>query len=347
MEPTTPLHHRVRRRITRTRQVCGAWCRQRRVYDRVLPLSFLFGVLFFLLYYATLAAPFNFPPASLVNIPQGETVKEAAQMLKAKGYIRSTLIFDAAARYFGTGAGVIAGEYFFPAPESVLTVAARLTAGDHELKPVRVTVPEGASSRQIAALLAQKLPDFNAQAFLALARPHEGMLYPDTYFFFPGEDPSLVLSSFLHNFQAHIDQQNTAAAITSFGKPLSAVLTMASLLEKEAPDAADRKIISGILWHRLSLGMPLQVDAVFPYIIGKYSLELTRADLATSSPYNTYTHKGLPPGPIANPSTNAIMAAVEPTKTDYLYYLSDKSGTIHYCATYACQKANARKYLGG
>jgi UPF0755 protein len=144
----------------------------------------------------------------------------------------------------------------------------------------------------------------------------------------------------------HIQEQQTSAAITAFGKPQSQIIIMASILEKEAPDTKDREIISGILWKRISIGMPLQVDSVFPYIIGVNSLQLTKADLATTSPYNTYLYKGLPPGPISNPSLDAILAAAQPTKTNYLYYLSDLKGNMHYCATYACQLANQRKYLG-
>jgi UPF0755 protein len=104
-------------------------------------------------------------------------------------------------------------------------------------------------------------------------------------------------------------------------------------------------MISGILWHRISIGMRLQVDAVFPYIIGVNSLQLTKADLQTDSPYNTYLYAGLPPGPISNPSLDSILAAVTPTKTKDLYYLSDLQGNMHYCATYSCQLANKKKYL--
>lgn len=332
-------------KIVRAGEVCDAWCRQRRMYDRVLPLSFLCGVLLFLIYFVTFAAPFNFPVASLVNVKQGSSVKDVAYELKQKGYIRSQLVFEAAARLYGDGTGIIAGEYFFPGQESVVTIAARLTGGDRELTPVRVTVPEGASSVEISELLNQKLADFDAGTFLALAKPKEGTLFPDTYFFDPGEDPGLVLTAFENNFKVQIRQPSIADAISNSGKSLNDVLTMASLIEKEAPDTKDREIISGILWHRIALGMPLQVDAVFPYIIGVNSLQLTKADLATTSPYNTYTHKGLPPGPIANPSIDSILAAVEPTKTNYLYYLSDRQGNMHYCATYACQQANAAKYL--
>jgi len=121
---------------------------------------------------------------------------------------------------------------------------------------------------------------------------------------------------------------------------------MASILEKEGATTKDREMISGILWKRISIGMKLQVDAVFPYIIGVNSLQLTKAQLQTDSPYNTYTHAGLPPGPISNPSMDSIMAAITPTKSNYLFYLSDLHSVMHYCANYACQQANAAKYLG-
>ena len=316
------------------------------MYDRILPASFLAGVLLFLLYFVTFSAPTNFPAASLLKIPQGSTIYDVAYVLKEKHLIRSQLVFEAVERLYGAPEAVVPGEYFFPLDENVFTVARRLVHGDRELKAVRVEIPDGSSSKDIAAILDQKLPDFDSSTFLANAQPKEGMLFPDTYFFLPGEDPNLVIDALVHNFQAHISEPPVAQAIQNFGQPIQAVITMASIVEKEAPDSKNREIIAGILWHRLQIGMPLQVDAVFPYIIGVNSLELTRADLATSSPYNTYTHKGLPPGAIANPSLGSILAAVMPTKTNYLYYLSDRSGTLHYSATYAGQLANERKYLG-
>ncbi len=346
MDPKEPLHHRIRHHIVHTAGVCDAWCREARMYDRILPASFLVGVLLFLVYFVTLAAPLNFPSASLVHISEGANITEVAQLLKQKNIIRSALLFEGLERLRGGGAIVIAGEYFFPGPETVITVANRIASGDHELTPVRVTVPEGVTAVQISHLLAQDVPDFDSTGFLALAQPKEGTLFPDTYFFLPGEDVDLVLTTFENDFNEHIDAPTVAEAITTFGKPQSEVITMASILEKEAPDTKDREIISGILWKRISIGMALQVDSAFVYILGVDSLQLTTADLATSSPYNTYTHKGLPPGPISNPSLDSILAAVQPIQTDYLYYLSDLQGNIHYCATYACQLVNQRRYLG-
>jgi len=316
------------------------------MYDRVLPTAFLGGVLLFLLYALTIAAPINFPSASLLKIPQGVTVAEAAELLKEKNIIHSTLVYQVASRIIPGGRKVIAGEYFFSGPQDVFTVAQRLAAGDHELIPVRVRVPEGATAKQITEILRQTVPDFDATAFYEAALPKEGRLFPDTYFFMPGEEPELVLTAFENNFLQHTNERALREAIEKFGKPLDEVLVMASLLEKEAANLEDRQMISGILWKRISIGMRLQVDAVFPYIIGINSLQLTKSQIQTESPYNTYLYKGLPPGPIANPSIDSIMAAVTPTKSNYLYYLSDLHSQLHYCATYSCQQANAAKYLG-
>jgi UPF0755 protein len=120
---------------------------------------------------------------------------------------------------------------------------------------------------------------------------------------------------------------------------------MASILEAEARTTETRKIISGILWKRMEIGMPLQVDAPFQYIIGKNTFQLTTNDLKFDSPYNTYKYKGLPPGPIGNPGLDAISATVNPIKTNYLYYLSDVRGNMHYAKTFAEHVINKEKYL--
>ena len=182
------------------------------------------------------------------------------------------------------------------------------------------------------------------KAFLAAAQGKEGYLFPDTYFFMPGDSTQIILSIFNNGFHVHV--LKVQKQIDAFKKPLPDVLTMASLLEKEASDTQSRRIIAGILWRRISIGMPLQVDAVFPYIIGKNSFELTRDDLKINNPYNTYTHKGLPPGPIANPGLDSITAAVTPIPSNYLYYLSDLQGNFHFAATYEQFLIYKHKYLG-
>ena len=340
-EDKKPLSHRVRTQVA----ACDEWLRRWRLYDRLLPTAFLFGVLCFLVYYLVVAPPIQFPGGTLVKVAKGEPIRQVAEDLESHHLIHSTRVFLAVAKLYGAHTQVVAGEYFFPGPQSVLTVARRLSHGDYELVPVRVVIPEGTNTFQMADILTNKIPDFDKAGFIAGAQSKEGYLFPDSYFFLPGEDPLEVIATMESNFKHHITEPSTAAAIASFGKPLNDIVTMASLVEKEANDTQSRRVIAGILWKRLSINMPLQVDAVFPYIIGKNSFQLTRADLKTESPYNTYANRGLPPGPITNPGLDSILAVVEPVQTKYLFYLSDMQGNFHYSITYAQQLANQKKYL--
>lgn len=290
-------------------------------------------------------APAHFPEQSLVRIKKGATLEQAASLLKERHLIQSAILFELFARMYRNDGTIVAGEYAFTEPQNLLTVASRLTTGDFMLTPVKVRIEEGMSVDQITTLLKKQVPDFDALQFYSLAAQKEGRLYPDTYFILPGEEPSLVLEAMEKNFEKRIHEVTLATAIAKFGKPLNEVLTMASILEKEASLMQDRRIISGILWHRIAIGMKLQVDAVFPYINGKNTFTLTRKDLLIDSPYNTYLYKGLPPGPIGSPSAEAILAAVTPVDTSYVYYLSDMRGKIYYSTTYEQHLAKKDKYL--
>jgi UPF0755 protein len=206
--------------------------------------------------------------------------------------------------------------------------------------------------------ISSSVPDFifNKKEFLALASTSEGYLFPDTYLFLPDETPADIISTMKNNFNEKITtlspsivafqtsiQISTVAQ--SYPRTLANIVTMASILEREATSTADRRIIAGILWKRLDAGQPLQVDAPFFYILGTTSVALTATDLATTSPYNTYNHTGLTPTPIGNPGFDALTDAIMPTSTKYWYYVSDKMGAIHYAVTYAEQEVNTRKYV--
>jgi UPF0755 protein len=145
------------------------------------------------------------------------------------------------------------------------------------------------------------------------------------------------------NFEKQILSVDFDKSLTS--KKLDEIITMASIIEGEAVKDEDRRLITDILWRRIEIGMPLQVDTTFMYINGKSSSELTKADLKINSPYNTYVNKGLPPGPISNPGIEAINAVIFPTANKYLYYLSDKNGDMHYAETFAEHIRNKEKYL--
>ena len=145
------------------------------------------------------------------------------------------------------------------------------------------------------------------------------------------------------NFNKKIE--SWSGAIETSKHSLRDIIIMASILEREAATSEDMALVSGVLWNRISKGMPLQVDATFMYLLGRKSSELTTADLKIKSAYNTYTNKGLPAGPIGNPGITAIRAAIHPTATSNMYYLSDKDGVMHYAKTFNEHIANKAKYL--
>jgi len=238
---------------------------------------------------------------------------------------------------------VHAGDYIFKEPLDVFSVARALAVGQYGLEPVRIRIPEGATVKQMAVIYARYLERFDATSFLAKATPQEGYLFPDTYNFLPNANDAMVIDTMRNNFDEKISTIQPQVASSTHS--LSDIVIMASILEREAYNTADRKMIAGVLWNRLARGMPLQVDATFAYTLGKGTFQLTMKDLTTPSPYNTYTNKGLPPTPIGSPSLDSIIAALTPTQSDYVYFLADKQGVTHYCKTYTCQLANKAKYF--
>lgn len=334
----------MRSPVLRTLRRSHALMQEARAYDRLLPLAFLVGVLCALVWYRVFAAPAGFTAPTIVKVTPDMTLAQITEEMQAEHIVRSAVALKAILRLAGANKTVEAGSYFFAGPDNMFVVARRLAHGDFELVPARITIREGESAQDIAADLGKKLAPFNEQGFLNAALPREGYLYPDTYYFLPGEDPAEAEGALEKNFQNHIAP--ITDDIVAFGKPLQADVIMASILVGEANTDRDRRIVAGILWRRLARGMPLQVDATFGYILDKNLSNLTAADVHTDSPYNTYKNHGLPPSPINNPTADAIAAAVTPIKTNYLYYLSDGQGAMHYSATYAQHRAKIRRYYG-
>ncbi|MFA5877074.1 MAG: endolytic transglycosylase MltG [Candidatus Paceibacterota bacterium] len=290
------------------------------------------GLFLITAYITFIAAPFSFQKDSILTISSGTSVQEAGELLKTKHIIQSPFVFSAFIRFFYPS-GIIANHYSFSKPQSVLVIAYRLAKGKTDLVPLKVTIPEGLSSFEISKTLKDTLKDFDSVSFEALARPQEGYLFPDTYFFLPGTTPEAIIDTMRKNFDEKI--KPLESSIATFGKPMNEVLAMASILEREARQSETRRMVAGILWKRISIGMPLQVDAVFGYIFQKSGYAPTLTDLRTDSLYNTYLHRGLPPTSIGNPGLGAIQDAITPTKSSYLYYLTDKEGKIYYAKTFA------------
>lgn len=320
-----------------------SWYRSLRIVEHTLVTIGVLLLLGWGVYMLTLSPLSYFPSGSYVTVPKGSSLKDVGDILASRGVVRSSWTFRQAARLLGNDRAVPAGVYYFGRKENLLEVATRVISGDFETTPVRVLIPEGSSTKDIARILFNKIPNFDQRAFLAATDGKEGYLFPDTYFFMPSDSIEAILSVFNNDYHTKISK--LAKQIEASGHTENEILTMASILEKEASKTADRQKIAGVLWHRISIGMPLQVDAVFPYIINKNTFEVTLTDLKIDSPYNTYKYKGLPPGPINNPGLDSITAALTPVKSNYIFFLSDLDGNFHFAATYAEHMANKKKYL--
>jgi len=295
------------------------------------------------LYAGFFRAPSVYPEGAIITLSEGSTLTDIADQLEEKGIVRSAFWLKNIITFRGGEKAVFAGDYFFETKKNVFLIARRITAGDFDLTPVAITIPEGTTNNEMALLFAKQLSKFDKDEFLTFVEGKEGYLFPDTYLFLPNTKAKEVVRVLDKIFAERIG--SIRQDILRFGKPLTDVVIMASLLEKEARTTESRRIIAGILWKRLEIGMLLQVDAVFGYILGKGSLQLTQEDLSIDSPYNTYRYKGLPIGPIANPGLDSLQDAVTPILTDYLFYLSDKEGTMHYSETFEEHKRKKRLYL--
>jgi len=290
--------------------------------------------------------PETFPSRIIIGIEEGETLSEIANDFEEKGLIQSSEAFKTFVILLHSEK-VVAGDYFFEGPLTVLTLAERVANGVYGLNPERVTIPEGLTNNQIAEIFSLRLGDsFDTEGFLELADGKEGYLFPDTYFFLQNVKPEEVIETMEETFEERISELENE--IDSFGRPLDEVIVMASILEEEARHYEDRQKISGILWKRVEIDMPLQVDAAFQKVEeaeGRNTYQLTKADLRAESPFNTYVNKGLPPAPITNPSFEAIKAAVLPIDSEYLFYVSDRRGNLYFAEDYDDHQENVWNYL--
>lgn len=293
-------------------------------------------------YEAILAPPGAFAPDTIVVIAPGTGVDGAAQELAQQHIISHPKVFRVLLALMGAHA-IRAGTYRFAQPQNTYVVAQRLTNGTYGLPNVRITFTEGMTSREMAQKVAKRFPGISASDFISAAQPYEGYLFPDTYVFSPSDTAQSIVQTMRQTFQKQTATLQQEASTT--GHSFADIVTMASLVQDEARTLSSQKMVAGILWNRIRIRMPLQVDAVFGYIFNRPTYSPSFADLSVDSPYNTYTHYGLPPGPIGNPGLNALTAAAFPAQTKDLYYLTGKDGQMHYARTYAQQLANQRRYL--
>lgn len=280
----------------------------------------------------------------VVSIDQGESFDSISQKLYTQNVVRNEFIFKSVAKLFAQDSRIQRGEYTFKKPLNMIELIDKLANGRFEYTPVVVTIYEGEDSRFLATQLYTAFKNVAAsttpEALQSILQAKEGYLFPETYNYPPSATLEDIFKKINTEFVQRIAKYNIPA------NDLTRILTIASILEKEVPHPEDMKVVAGIINNRLAQGMPLQMDSTLGYFTGKASLELTTQDLQSTSPYNTYKVKGLPPAPIGNPGDIAIEAALNPDKNDYLYFLSDKEGVNHYTKTYAEHLKNRKLYLG-
>ncbi|HVA67070.1 MAG TPA: endolytic transglycosylase MltG [Elusimicrobiota bacterium] len=292
------------------------------------------------------AAGFFKPGAPVkVEIPPGLSATQTAQMLKEDGVIGSVTLFRAASKILRADRSLKPGLYYFRKSMPILEVLRRLERGSDG---IRIMVPEGFSARQIAERLEAngvcKTYDFMRYVE---RRRLEGYLFPSTYYFDANQAPAQVAARMTQEFQ-----DKMASVYDSFTpKPaltLAQAVTLASIVQREAYLESERPMIAGVYLNRLKLRMRLQADPTVQYALGYWKKELTVQDLKIDSPYNTYIHYGLPPGPICSPGVMSLLAVLRPADTKDLYFVANDKGGHIFSETNAEQnaaKAEVRKSL--
>ncbi len=287
-------------------------------------------------------------------VPQGSSFAEVASLLAQKGVIGNALTFRILGQLRHADAAVHAGEYRFAPHQTQSAVLEQLLHGGAQVA-VWVTFPEGYTAKQMAQRLADAgIGDAGTfeDAFLhdsivaggVRTKSLEGFLFPSTYLIPTGASPEQVERILTTQFFASLpkDARKRAKALQM---TVPQVVTIASLIEREAQAPDERALMAGVYYNRLRLGMPLEVDATIEYALPEHKTELSFADLKIDSPYNSYTHLGLPPTPIANPGGASLEAAFNPAHTDYLYYVYKGDGHHAFARTLAEHNANVAKYL--
>jgi UPF0755 protein len=295
-------------------------------------IFFLFLLFVIFDFYYQIFTPINnFPINKTFYVEKGETGEIILNNLEKNGFIKSAFYGKILNKFIAMN--YKNGEYFFDYNASTFQVLQAINVRQNVYK---ITIPEGYTKFQIA----DKLDNLNLQKFSKqdfLENADEGYLFPDTYFFESTDDAKTILNKLENNFKKKVNNQ--------FGRDLTfEEIILASILEREARDENDMKMVAGILKNRLAKNMPLQVDATVLYGQGAWKERLYFKDLNHESSYNTYQNTGLPIGPISNPGINALDAAVNFTKNNYLYYLTGSDGVMHYAKTFD-EHVNNRKYL--
>ena len=293
-----------------------------------------------------------------VNIPAGTGTSGIAEILTENNLIRSEGVFKIQTRTRGFDGRYKAGEYSLSPSMSMADIMKILVAGKADT--IRFTIPEGYDIRRITEKLASE-GLINADAFAkeietgqfdypfltdapAGGTRLEGFLFPETYDIYTTANEHDILDIMLYQFSKVFTDEYYARA-EELGMSVREVITLASIIEREAQIPEDRPIIASVFYNRMKINMPLQSCATVQYILGEQKPVLSIADTKIESPYNTYLYTGLPPGPIASPGADSIKAALYPADTDYMYFLAKGDGSHAFSSTYEKFLKDKAKYI--
>ena len=289
-----------------------------------------------------------------ISFPPGSGIRTLAADLKSGGIIRSSWHFILVTRLRGQSHRLKAGEYRFNDAMTPAMILGKLVAGEVDFR--KFALPEGYSIHQAAELLEQK-GYFNRSDFLSKCQDPallnrlglkgptvEGYLYPATYNLSRRGNEEELIQQMVGQFEKRYAEVLRSGEVLD-GLTRHEVVTLASLIEKEAIASEEKPLISSVFHNRLRIGMPLQSDPTAVYGVRAYAGKVTKADIERRSPYNTYLIKGLPPGPIGNPGIDALQAARTPASTPYLYFVARQDGTHQFSRTLDEHNRAVSRYL--
>ena len=301
-----------------------------------LAIFLVFIFVLVLYFYLSLSPPSTDSSKKFFVINEGDSLSTIALRLEKNKFIRNRFSFIIYSYLLGLNEKIQAGNFYLTSSQKIPDLIKNISRG-------------GSTDYWLKIIPGTRIEQFSPSSeFTLLVKDLEGKLFPDSYLIPENYTPENILSVIDKNYQQKLAEASLSATTKYSDKE---VLIIASLLEREAKTLNDKKIVAGIIINRLNIKMPLQIDATVQYArdsLGNPSdfwKPITKADLNIVSPYNTYKNQGLPPAPICNPGLDSLIAAYNPSNTDYLYYIHDTSGQIHYASTLSEHNDNISKYL--
>ncbi len=315
---------------------------------------------------AFLVSPEEGTPSVIFEVEDGDSVSEIAQDLNEAALIESELFFKIYVKLTGNASSLQAGSFELTPGMNFRALVAELT--DAQAQEVEVTIPEGYTIEQIGEAVMEALPGISEEDWEEATGPNgkwrieedeivggisddqglEGYLFPDTYRFRTDASAQTVVETMVLTLKRRLAENDvTIPESLQFANGLTfhEMITLASIVEREVRSAEDMKLVAGIFYTRLQIGMALQADSTVNYLTGKKETSVSLEDSKIDSPYNTYQNLGLPPGPISNPGMNAILAVLHPTDSEYLYFLTTPEGDVMYATSFDQHVANKYQYL--